>query len=139
MNNRIRPRSLAKALAGLPYMRWRQSNFRCTGMVPLSGQHEWYRSFLIIRKMWGTHRQADFAEPPIDLFRKLILKLPKKSTKRATLAPYWYDLKTAIEECWMQTHDSDAIPFVIAANFARNRTRMKSRAESVLADEESLI
>lgn len=134
----VKPRPLAKALAGLPYMRWRQSFVRCAKMPYRVEPQEWYRTFAVIRKIWGPRRQADFSDAPIDLFRNSILRLPKKSYERSFLATNWRDLKLAIEECWQQQHDSESIPFIVTASFVRDHSRQKGNVERVLAAQDSL-
>jgi hypothetical protein len=135
----VNPRPLAKALAGLPYMRWRQSYARCSKMSYRLEPREWYRTFAVIRKLWGNRRHADFNDTAVDLFRDLILNLPKKSYTRNFLATNWRDLRHAIEECWKAEHVSDSIPFIITANFVRNLGRPKGNVERVLGDQEKLF
>jgi hypothetical protein len=135
----IKPRPLAKALAGLPYMKWRQSHVRCTGMQRFSEPQEWYRTFTVIRKIWGPRRREDYKNAPFDLFQDSILRLPKKSYVRTFLAANWRDLKHAIEESWKDQHPSESIPFIVTANFVRNVNHTKNHVELVLAAQEKLI
>lgn len=135
----INPRNMADALAGLPFMKWRQSYSRCSKMPYDSEPHLWYRVLETIQEIW-ERRSEEFEDAPVEFFRARLLNLPKKlGYVRQFLWENWRDLKLAIEECWKSKHPAPSIPFVVTAKFVQNLTRPKSPVEKVLADREKLI
>jgi hypothetical protein len=133
----VTPRNLANALAGLPWMKWRQSVSRCSSMS-FNEAYLHYRVFEVISKIWGDQSQ-EFEDPPIEFFQTKLLKISKKSGyARQFLWDNWSDLRLAIEECWKSKQTSTAIPFVLTSIFMRNVTRQKNPAERILAEREKL-
>jgi hypothetical protein len=133
----INPQNLANALAGVPWMKWRQSFTRCSA-VPFNQPRLDYSVFEAISKVW-RRRSDEFEEAPVQFFRAGLLKLSKKlGYTRQFLREHWHDLKLAIGECWQSKHEPTAIPFVITSTFMRNVTRQKNPAERILAERDKL-
>jgi diguanylate cyclase (GGDEF)-like protein len=133
----VNPRSLANALAGLPWMRWRQSFKRCTGMA-FNAAMLYYRVFEVIAQIW-SHLPSEGEKPPLEFFRTELLKRSRTSDySRQFLRENWRDLKLSIEECWKSKQPPGSIPFVLTSIFLRTATRQKDAAERILADHEKL-
>ena len=133
----INPQNLANALAGVPWMKWRQSFTRCSAM-PFNQPRLDYSVFEAMSDVW-RRRSDEFEEAPVEFFRAGLLKLSKKlGYTRQFLCEHWHDLKLAIEECWQSKHDPTSIPFVITSTFMRNVTRQKGPAERILAERDKL-
>jgi hypothetical protein len=133
----VKPRPLGNALAGLAYMRWRQSHSRCSPMPYSSEAHLWYRTWDAIRKIWKRNG-TEFVGAPIEFFRTSILKIPKKRSVRQFLCKNWRDLRLAIEESWDPQYPSEGIPFKLTARFVQSVNRPKNSVEAVLAAQEKL-
>jgi hypothetical protein len=134
----VKPRPLANALAGLSYMRWRQSHLRCSKMAYDNEPHLWYRTWEAMRKIWRRNR-TEFGKPPVEFFRTAILKLPKKSAVRQYICKNWRDFRIAIEQSWDPHCPFERVPFALTANFVQNVMRPKNSVEQVLAAQEQLI
>ncbi len=133
----IKPRSVAKALAGLPRMRWRQSYVRCSRM-PLQQPRLHYQVLEIILKSW-KQRRGESKESLVEFFKAELPKLPKKlGYTRDFLLESMRDLTLAIEECVSQTHQGGKAPYVLTSILMRNTRSQKNPLEKVLADQEKL-
>jgi hypothetical protein len=97
-----------------------------------------YRVWEVFSKIW-RRQFKESKDPPVDLFRVGLLKLPKKlGYTRQFLWDNWHDVRTTIEECWKSAHPPASIPFVLTSLFIRNVMRQKNPAERILADREKL-
>lgn len=136
----LNPINLANALAGLPYMRWRQSVARCFTMREENYPQQPYALFRVIeilcKRISGKRGQS-----PVDMFRTALLKMPK-STGRGYevdfLCERWRDLMLAIEEVSNAKPDSDSTPDAITSAFLRNVSRPKTSVDNVLDAQEKL-
>lgn len=137
--NRVEPRNLADALAGLPEMGWRESDARCSKMPRSSPCVS--LSFLTVKLLSGMLRRKPKTAPipPIAFFRAQILARPKKGNGiREVLRHSWRDFRLAVEECWKGSNTEELMPYAITAVFLRNRESAKTLAERILADSETL-
>lgn len=135
----VQPRNLAKALAGLPHMRWRQSFDRCTKLAqPFNPERLEYSLFRIIEGV--CDRCFDPArEAPVELFREELEKLPKKfGTSRVFLWDNWFDLKQAIQEVWKSSDTWGPVPFFLTSRFLDRTRRQKDPVERIFAQRERI-
>ena len=133
----ITPRNIANALAGLPWMRWRQSYVRCSRMS-FNEPRLQYRVFEAISRIWSRVPEES-KRPSIEFFQAELLRLPKKSGYiRQFLCDNWRDLKLAIGECLTSRQPPTSTPFVLTSIFMRNVTRQKTAAERILMERDRL-
>jgi hypothetical protein len=134
----LKPTNLAGALAGLPDMRWRQSDARCSKLhekqrYPLYP----YAMFLTIERLCkrvsGIRGQS-----PVDSFRAELDKL-LQSTSRNSLCNQWRDFRLAIEEVYSANHEAGFIPYALTAAFLRNTSRLKTPRDTVLDIAEAFV
>lgn len=133
----VNAQSIARAIAGLPTMRWRQSHLRCSRMPP-EPPGLTYQVLGVIIKLW-KRRPAESKESVIGSFREQLPKLPKKlGYAREFLLGNWRDLRIAIEECLNSKHEDGEAPYFLTSIFMRNIRNQKSPLERMLADQEKL-
>lgn len=133
----VKPRNVAKALAGLPRMRWRQSYLRCSHML-LNEPRLHYQVLEIILKLW-RRRLGESKDSVVEFFRTQLPTLPKKlGYTREFLLENWRDLRLAIEESLSKKREDGEVPYVLTSIFMRNTRSQKNSLERVLADQEKL-
>jgi hypothetical protein len=101
----IKPEALANAVAGLPYMGWRQSMRRCKKSKSTIGNGGAIQVFKAIRYLVGI--APDKAEKPlVDYFRKQIPSLPTRyKFPKNEFAEKWLYLERAIRKaCRAKPH-----------------------------------
>lgn len=135
----VKPLNLSNALAGLPYMRWRQSETRCSKMLADAFVQHPYAVFLLIerllRRMGAKRRKLRLA-----VFRAELLKLPKKENyPRDSLCEQWRDLKLAIEEVSQSKCERGFVPYALTSAFLRNVARQKTAVDNVMDAQENLL
>lgn len=162
----VTPISLAKALAGLPHMRWRHSDTRCVILKKKEGEnnnrlvrefrraghHQLadqlerdkhrpehpYAVFTVIELLLRRVRSKS-AKSVTDLFRAEVLKLPKKEPyPRDFLCEHWRDLRLAIEEVLQTDREEEFIPHAITSTFLKNTCLSKNDAGRILDTQEKL-
>ncbi|HEV2315358.1 MAG TPA: hypothetical protein VGR94_08645 [Candidatus Acidoferrales bacterium] len=132
------PTNLANALAGLPYMRWRQSEARCSKMPANSFKPYPYAVFQLIKRLL-RRTGAKRGKSLLGAFRAELLKLPKKENyPRDSICEQWRDFRLAIEEVSKSKHQSGFIPNAITSEFLRNVSRQKTSVDNVLDAQEKL-
>lgn len=128
----LNPHNLANALAGLPYMKWRQSRTRCSVLPKESYARFPFRIVRVISRIWAR-RSEEFGKAPIEFFRAEVLKLPKPDLDvKESLCQHWRDLRLAIEECWKTRHPGPLVPYSIASAFMKNLHREKTSIDRIL-------
>ena len=134
----ITPVNLANALAGLPYMRWRQSDTRCSKMMADDfGQHP-YEVFQLIKRLL-RRIGVKHGKSLLGAFRSELLKMPKKENyPRDSICEQWRDFRLAIEEVSKSKHQSGFIPYAITSAFLRNVSRQKTSVDNVLDAQERI-
>ena len=135
----IEPLPLARGMAGLPDMGWRESYDRTSKMTRSSDFVQLpYRAFDVISRIW-RRRPKEVQIAPTEFFREQILRLPKKDDgARGVFCRGWRDLRLAIEECWEGKHGEDFMPYAITSAFLRNHVRQKTEKERMLDEHEML-
>ncbi|MGH9684409.1 MAG: hypothetical protein ACRD4S_12465 [Candidatus Acidiferrales bacterium] len=135
----LTPLNFANALAGLPDMRWRQSDARCSKMPAEGYARHPYAVFQIIEHIY-RRSSKEFSPAPVDSFRAELLKLSKKNGHQCDfLCEKWRDLKLAIEKSWQPKGDNELMPYAITSAFLNNVSRPKGAVESVLDAHERLV
>jgi hypothetical protein len=96
----LTPRNLAGALAGTPYLRWRQSinrreKVQCDMAVSINHQ-----AFLAVSWVLDRSRPRRTSDAVL-FFKNTIPKLPKCHVRaRSFLIENWHHLRGAVEDCW---------------------------------------
>jgi hypothetical protein len=130
----INPRNVANAIAGLPFLTWRQSLERCKKIkctLPESHEYCIFKAICyILRK-----KQPRFADTAQKFFQLEIEKLPAEHEYAKTfLAKNWWYLKSAIEACWKtEVFFSRDIRYKLTDTFLK-KIRNKTPLDSVLAE-----
>ncbi|MGC2119612.1 MAG: hypothetical protein WA644_11060, partial [Candidatus Acidiferrales bacterium] len=134
----LTPLNLANALAGLPYMRWRQSDTRCSKMPADSFAQHPYVVFRLVERLFlrvGARRGKSLAER----FRAALLNLPKKENyPRDSICQQWRDFRLAVEEVLKSKHQQAFIPYAITSAYLRNVSRPKTSLDNVRDSREKL-
>lgn len=132
----ITPLNLANALAGLPYMRWRQSDTRCSKMPADAYAQYPYAVFQLTERLL-RRIEAKRGKSLVGAFRAELLKLPKKENyPRDSICEQWRDFRLAIEEVSQSKHQSGFIPYALTSAFLRNVSRQKTSVDNVLDAQE---
>lgn len=132
----LSPMSYANAMAGLPFITWRQSVSRC---LKAKASHPFlniYELFLEVqRALNGPPQTAELAMEQA----KLHLKKSKQKREYSIqiLREEWYYLRVAIEAAYSQKPPRSAIPFRVFAEY-RRRTSCRSQLDQFMAKEECL-
>jgi hypothetical protein len=136
---RVQPRKLAKALAGLPTMNWRQSSARCYAF-PATVQVGF--NFAVLKTMLALARRLktsilDSSQSAIQgAFRKLG---NQRHASRRFFREHWRDLRLLIEELSSGEKFSEGeLPYVLTSRLLKSAKLPKSRTESFLAKSEEL-
>lgn len=133
----LNPLNLANAMAGLPYMGWRQSMRRCSKERCISANGLNYQIFKSIRYLLSNARKK--TEPAlIEHFRKSIPLLPRRhKLPKKEFAEKWFFLERAIREvCRLKIHPK-SLPFEITKHYFK-QTRMQSAPDILLAERAKL-
>lgn len=133
----LNPMNLANALAGLPDMRWRQSDTRCSKMNEDHYPLHPYSVFLAVEYLC-KRASAISAQSVVDSFQTALSKLPARD-KRDFLCEHWRDFRLAIEEVCKAKPDADCFPHALTSVFLRNVNRQKDSKDQVEDDRERLV
>lgn len=138
-NKGFTPRTLAKAIAGLPYIGCAQSLRRCTKIRDKTrSPHIHYLVFKAIRYIvthWGFPSSPRKAT---ELFKTRIQSLPKNHKEaRNHLKEHWPYLKEGIENSCDSRLPSKAKPYKITENFVTSVGRSRTPLEQVLLEREN--
>lgn len=134
----LTPMNLANALAGLPDMRWRQSDARCSKMRekkhnPLHPYAIFLTIQLLCELVTGKRGQSR-----ADSFRVALARLPQ-NYHRDLLCSRWRDLRLAIEEVFSGKPEAGFVPYVLTSAYLRNANRLKTPLDNVLDAKESVV
>ena len=130
----VDPRHIANAVAALPRKSWRESFTMCS-QIPFDSyiQHE-YQVFLVISAILNDH-SSDFNGGAVEVFRRVLLKLPPGSPGQPFFWENWGDLKSVIEELG---NSSPLDPFNLTRVFLKKAMCQKDPLEKVLAESQRL-
>lgn len=133
----VKPRELANALAGLPRMKWQQSNSRCADM-PFNAPMAEYNILEAISRIWSRVSRR-LKEPPVEFFKGALLKrFRKEITGFQFLRDNWFDLEHAIREIWKPEQLPGSFPFLLTTVLLEKAMRPKTAADRILADRAKL-
>ena len=134
----LTPLNLANAVAGLPYMRWRQSTLRCRRAASVNADGLSYQVFKAIRYMVKTaSRKAE--GPLVEHFQASIPLLPHRyKWPESELAENWFYLESAIRESCRAKPHPKSLPFEITKRHLR-KLASHSQADMVLAERSKLV
>jgi hypothetical protein len=135
----VTPQSLAKAIAGLPYIGCEQSFRRCaTFRDETRSPHINYLVFKAIRYIvthWGFPSSPSKAT---ELFKAKIYSLPKNHKEAGDyLKKHWPYLKEGIENSCSSRVSPRAKPYKITENFVNSVGRSRTPLEQVLLEREN--
>jgi hypothetical protein len=136
---RVQPRKLAKALAGLPMMNWRQSRERCRsfqGTAQIQFNYHIFAIMLSLRRKLGVSIHDSSWREIEQAFRKLG---NQSHVSMRFFREHWRDFRLVIEELSKHDKISDGqLPYVLATNFLARVKLPKSRSEQFLSKSEAL-
>jgi len=133
----LTPLSLANAVAGLPYMGWRQSMRRCSKDSSLIVNGSKYQVFKAIRYLLSkVQRKSD--ESLVEFLREAIPKLPYRYRLAKTeLASGWYFFERALRLARQEQPNSKAFVFEVTKHFFKQQ-RVLSHLDIFLAEQRKL-
>lgn len=111
----LTPLHFANAMAGLPYMGWRQSYKRCGRSPCQIANGLLYRQFKTIARLFNSKVKAQSLVERMRLF--LQRQTRRKDDAVEALKRKWYYLRRAIEHVESGNHPIDSLPFRIMAEF----------------------
>jgi hypothetical protein len=138
----VTPRSLANAIAGLPYMTARHSAERCAGLKSEIAELRNYTTLIFVTSAWNRRGQRGNLRP-VEWYEREIKKLPKfriiakrriPNGFRAYLCEGWYYLKRAITETRRLKLDPRAMPYAITASFLKSVSGTQNPVETAQAE-----
>lgn len=133
---RLSPMSYANAMAGLPFITWRQSVSRCIGTKAIHPYLYMYELFLEVKRaLDDPPKNAELAIEQVNAYLKKSKRQHDYSIQ--TLKAECYYLRVAIEAAYSRKPPSTAIPFRVFAEYER-RSSSHSQLDQVLAKEERL-
>ena len=140
--NRLNPKRLADAMAGLPRLGCRQSSRLCAKQSCELWPHPHYQMLTIIERIWQGIGPKD-RNLAVEIFRNEIILLPKKSPKTNEaylrhLCQNWRYLRLAIMDCLKQGVSSREMPYQIMSHFSTRLARPRYALESLRAEQEAL-
>jgi hypothetical protein len=127
------PLNVANAMAGLPYMGWRQSAKRCAKLERPFVQSFTYQVFLMISRALKKSSPRQL----LVTLERYLRKRPKSDYTAAELRKTWYYLSAAIQSVIQSRNHPKAIPYRIVAEYQR-RTTVRSQLDLVLEEEGQL-
>lgn len=132
----LSPLTFANAMAGLPFISWRQSAIRCRR---LDAGHRFplqYEMFQEVARALATPPKT--AEQAIEQAKKYLLTSKRQSQLSIQwLRDKWYFFRVAIETAYADKTERAAMPFKVFAEYQR-RTSSPSRVDQVMQEEERL-
>ena len=133
----LTPLSLANAVAGLPYMGWRQSMRRCLKDSSLVANGSRYQVFKAIRYLLSKV-QPQREEVLAEFFRQAIPRLPYRYRLAKTeLANNWYFFEHAIRLACESHFHPKSLAFEVTKHFFRQQ-RVQSHLDIFLAEQNRL-
>ncbi len=137
--SRLNPRRLANAVAGFPFIGWRQSSKRCVKLQTDKslGGHRYLVTRTIRRIVisWDQDAEADLVEHARHYLEK---RNPVPAEVFSDLRAHWRFLRLSITEALDTEPEFGAMPYVIASGYFRRRVRFPSELEKYLAEKERI-
>jgi hypothetical protein len=128
----LTPTALANALAGLPYMGWRQSVRRCTKTRSPITNGLMYQIFKAIRYLTAAAKKTN-VQALVKNFREDIPVLPSRyQLPKTELATNWLYLEPAIRQAYRTKSHREQLPFEITKRYFQ-RIQSQTQVDLVLA------
>ena len=133
----LAPLNLANAVAGLPYMGWRQSMRRSIKQPSLIANGLEYEVFKAIRFI-ASNAKRNSENIFVAEFRESVSRLPSRyRSSREELAKQWLFLERAIRRAFRSKPHPKAFTFEIAKHYFR-QIRSRSQVDRILAQQAEL-
>ena len=139
-NYRLTPKTFANAMAGLPYIGWRQSRKRCAKMPLRLIPDSLYRVFEAVRYILNQAPHPLAENDPLKLFEKGIATLPKRGSyeyAQEHLLENWLHLKKALSKTWHSRFRTGELPHRITAAFNESIRHPPTALEQLLEEKEN--
>jgi len=139
-NYRLTPKTFANAMAGLPYIGWRQSLKRCAKIPLRLKPSGLYCVFDAVRYILNQASRPLAENDPLELFEKGISTLPKRGNyefAQEYLLKNWIHLKKALTNTWYSRIGRDELPYRITAAFEESMRHPPTVLERLLAEKEN--
>jgi hypothetical protein len=133
----LNPVNLANAVAGLPYMGWRQSmrrSIECRSMIADGLDYQIFKAIRFIAQNARKPSEKAF----VGDFRETVPRLPSRHrAAREVLSKQWLFLERAVRRAFRSKPHPKALPFEIAKHYFRE-IRTKSDLDILIAHEAAL-
>ncbi len=139
-NYRLTPQTFANAMAGLPYIGWRQSLKRCAKIPLRLKPSGLYCVFDAVRYILNRVPYPLAKNDPLELFEKGISTLPKRDNyefAQKYLLENWLHLKKALTNTWYSRIGRDELPYRITAAFEESMRHPPTVLERLLEEKEN--
>jgi len=139
-NYRLTPKTFANAMAGLPYIGWRQSRKRCAKIPLRLKPSGLYCVFDAVRYILNRVPYPLAKNDPLELFEKGISTLPKRDNyefAQEYLLKNWIHLKKALTNTWYSRIGRDELPYRITAAFEESIRHPPTVLERLLEEKEN--
>ncbi len=139
-NYRLTPKTFANAMAGLPYIGWRQSLKRCAKIPLRLKPSGLYCVFDAVRYILNRVPYPLAKNDPLELFEKGISTLPKRDNyefAQKYLLENWLHLKKALTNTWYSRIGRNELPYRITAAFEESIRHPPTVLERLLAEKEN--
>jgi hypothetical protein len=129
----LSPLSFANAMAGLPFISWRQSAARCRRIKAAQHFPLQYEMFQEVARALVSPPKT--VENAIEQAEKYLLTNKRQSQLSIQrLREEWYFFRVAIETAYANKTERTAMPFKVFAEYQR-RTATRSRYDQVMQEE----
>jgi hypothetical protein len=133
---RLQPIHVANALAGLPFIGWRESVKRCSALKGATSNGPHYEMFQCVRriiKSWKVERGR-----LTDHAKHWLRTRPSRSPAMRQLTEKFRYLLSAIETSLESTSDREQLPFRVTAEYMRRVTRPEA-IDLIFEEDERVI
>ena len=133
----LNPLSLANAVAGLPFMTWRQSMLRCLKEKCISANGMEYQIFKAIRYLVSRAEKKGVQET-VQYFQATIPQLPSRHRlARKALEEKWFFLERVLREVYRRRFHPKALPFEITRRYLK-QIQVQTHTDILLSERAKL-
>ena len=129
----LTPLSISNAIAGLPFITWRQSTARCAEIPAAQGLR--YSMFQELTRAFANSPST--AAEAVEQAKAYLLQIKGNENLVRKLRNEWYYLRTAIEAVYPTKPRRGALPYRVLAEYCR-RSSTRTRYDLVMEEEERL-
>lgn len=129
----LTPLSISNAIAGLPFITWRQSTVRCMKIKLEQGMR--YSMFQELTRALANSPHT--ATEAVKQVKTHLLRIKGNENLVRKFRDEWYYLRTAIETVYPGKPPRGALPYRVLAEFCR-RTSTRTPYDQVMEEEEQL-